>query len=357
MRREYGVDLARIVAIFMVFLIHNLWNGGVLEETYKSRAFFSMWYIENLGIVAVNMFAMITGYLMATRKINYERLFNVVVQTMFWSIFIVFACIPFVEKITLGNILENVLSIFSVRYWYVNAYIGMLLMAPFLNKGMQHLSELYLTKLIVGFLIVACTLGYVDGWFLLSGYSSFWLAIMYMVGGYLKIYKPLQKIQTKYLMTLFFVMPVAYLVGEFYVSEMGYGPLRIISYNSPWVFVQSVALFESIRRFKVPDSKGRFVAGLGSLTFGAYIINGSYLYDLLKNQLEWVKSYNPVQQLLWVLGITTIMFLGALVMEFTRMQLFKRCGIDKLIHSVFVGIENRFHKLVILFVRQRDAEL
>ena len=44
-------------------------------------------------------------------------------------------------------------------------------------------------------------------------------------------------------------------------------------------------------------------------------------------------------------------------MEFTRMQLFKRCGIDKLIHSVFVGIENRFHKLVILFVRQRDAEL
>lgn len=63
MKRNYGIDVARVLAMFMVVVIHNLNQGGVLKNAISTLGFLSSYELFNISIVAVNLFALITGYL------------------------------------------------------------------------------------------------------------------------------------------------------------------------------------------------------------------------------------------------------------------------------------------------------
>lgn len=60
MKRNYGIDIARVLAMFMVVVVHNLSQGGVLKNTTSTLGFLSSYEIFNISIVAVNIFALIT---------------------------------------------------------------------------------------------------------------------------------------------------------------------------------------------------------------------------------------------------------------------------------------------------------
>ena len=62
-QRAYGIDIARLTAMFMVVLLHNLGRGGILDWTLDSVSDLAYLGIENYAIVAVNVFALISGYL------------------------------------------------------------------------------------------------------------------------------------------------------------------------------------------------------------------------------------------------------------------------------------------------------
>ena len=61
--RNYGIDLLRIVSMMMVVLLHVLGQGGILDGsdplTVKSE---TAWLLEIGAYSAVNIYAMISGY-------------------------------------------------------------------------------------------------------------------------------------------------------------------------------------------------------------------------------------------------------------------------------------------------------
>ena len=65
---NYGIDLLRLVLMFMVCVLHVLGQGGVLDASssflIKNKIF---WAMEILSYCAVDSFAIISGY-MATNK-------------------------------------------------------------------------------------------------------------------------------------------------------------------------------------------------------------------------------------------------------------------------------------------------
>ena len=73
--RNYGIDLLRIVSMMMVVLLHVLGQGGILDGsdplTVKSE---TAWLLEIGAYSAVNIYAMISGYVGYGRKYKYSGL-------------------------------------------------------------------------------------------------------------------------------------------------------------------------------------------------------------------------------------------------------------------------------------------
>ena len=69
--RNYGIDLLKIISMYMVVQLHVLGCGGILGNCEKfSFNYYVAWFLEISAYCAVNVFAMITGYLMVEKKIN-----------------------------------------------------------------------------------------------------------------------------------------------------------------------------------------------------------------------------------------------------------------------------------------------
>ena len=77
-KRNFGIDLLKITAIFMVVILHTNGHGGILFSpslTYTQENFFYsnysiVWLIEYLAYCAVNCYALITGYFYWNKKFN-----------------------------------------------------------------------------------------------------------------------------------------------------------------------------------------------------------------------------------------------------------------------------------------------
>lgn len=186
MRRNYGLDFARIFAMFSVVLLHNLLQGGILRNPKLAGGnWFSMYFLENLAIIAVNIFAMLTGYLYVNKKVKPSRVMGIIFEALFWSWTIVIVLILCGYNITKIDVLKSILPVWN--YWYVNAYIAVILLVPILNKGIQALSKNSFKIILLSLIIISVTIGFVTKQFFLNrGYSGYWLVIMYLLGAYIK---------------------------------------------------------------------------------------------------------------------------------------------------------------------------
>lgn len=84
--RNYGIDLLRIVLMFMVCILHVIWRGGILTsfktETVEDKVYF-LWY--TICLYAVNGFAIISGYMATNKKQRYSKIIEMWFQVFFYS--------------------------------------------------------------------------------------------------------------------------------------------------------------------------------------------------------------------------------------------------------------------------------
>ena len=78
--RNYGIDLLRIFSMFLIVILHSLGHGGVLSSTViNSSQYKFSWLLEIISYCAVDIFALISGYVSYTgneKKTNYSNYFN-----------------------------------------------------------------------------------------------------------------------------------------------------------------------------------------------------------------------------------------------------------------------------------------
>ena len=87
--RNYGIDLLRLISMFMIVGLHVLGQGGILKSvqdlTFKGEIF---WGLEILFYGAVNVYAIISGYVGYKTKHKATNLINLCLQMLFFAIVI-----------------------------------------------------------------------------------------------------------------------------------------------------------------------------------------------------------------------------------------------------------------------------
>ena len=84
--RNFGIDLLRILAMYMVVVLHVLGHGGILEACERfSLNYYIAWVLETSAYCAVDIFAMITGYGIVNTKFNGFKMIPLWLNVFFYS--------------------------------------------------------------------------------------------------------------------------------------------------------------------------------------------------------------------------------------------------------------------------------
>lgn len=190
-----GIEMLRVLSMYMVVLLHVLGQGGILRNAETgSVQYWLAWVIEILCYGAVNIFALISGYVSNnTTSIKLEKLLKFWLQVLFYTITIVvifFIIHP--ETRTFATLLDAIFPITRKQYWYITAYFGLMLFIPLINAGLKQLGKKEVElMLILSFICMSVlpTAFTVDPYQLNSGFSMLWLIILYIVGSYIRQYE------------------------------------------------------------------------------------------------------------------------------------------------------------------------
>ncbi|MBR5116670.1 MAG: acyltransferase family protein, partial [Lachnospiraceae bacterium] len=196
-RRDANFELLRILAMFMVIVLHYLAHGGLLPEADEplSRDTITGSILESFCIAAVNVWVLISGYFLSRTGVSLKRLFKVILEVWFYTIIITSVMILTGNGIAVRGgvygILEAFLPISSEHYWFATAYVFMFLFSPLLNKGVIVLSRRQLKYTIIGLLFwfsiiksfVPVALATDD-----HGYGFGWFLVLYLIAAYMRKY-------------------------------------------------------------------------------------------------------------------------------------------------------------------------
>lgn len=223
--RRANFEALRILAMLMIVSLHYLDKGGVLPkaDAVLTTKGYIAWLIEAFCVPSVNLYVLISAIFLVDLDYKPERVIRLWGEVFFYSVIIP---IVFLVKgafdvgfgstnpvlITFNQAgagglssffgmfglptdvytwLHYIFPITQEHYWYITAYVIMVLMAPLMNKGIKSLTKrefetgllILLTLLCFANTILPVKLPLDRG-----GYDVLWFLCLYMVGAYLRLY-------------------------------------------------------------------------------------------------------------------------------------------------------------------------
>lgn len=339
----YGIDILRCLSMFMVVLLHVLGFGKILET---SAGISSIPYelLESLCYGAVDLFAMISGYLLVFSKWKLSRYFILYVQVAFYTILFAFIAKYFDGKsLSIKDWLQAVVAIRG-NYWYITAYVGVLTIMPILNTFLREL-DIRSNYRVIGFCLFAVIGGICLSKFIGygGGFSCIWLSALYLLGGMIRINQDwichIFQTRKKKLLIGF----IAYLIlsisacAGYFMTINSVLSIFFRSYYSPFVVLGTLSLF--IALFDLPTKNiviSKALEYLSSGCLGVYLIteNKWFRARFITNKFAWVSDKNPFTGFFLVLGIGFAFFLIPLLIDAVRHRIFDRIGIYKLVKFI-----------------------
>mgnify|MGYP002614269869 CR=1 FL=1 len=141
-KRDIGLDLTRIVAFISVVAIHFFLNSGYYNEPVVGKRMYIMTLGRTFFGICVPLFMLLSGYLMVNKSISiekktllnyYKKIFKVLGTYIIATGFIiVYKMVISHDIVNIKGALLNLLG-YNQYSWYVNMYIGLYLLIPFLN--------------------------------------------------------------------------------------------------------------------------------------------------------------------------------------------------------------------------------
>lgn len=152
-KREPGLDLLRCIALLFVVTFHSFLNNGYYYEPQTGIAMWLAGSFRWLSVSCIGLFLMLTGYL-KSGKTDVKDCYRGIMPVILGYLIAAVISIPirhfaFGDVQNLSTWLTRLFGFSAVYYgWYVEMYIGLVLLIPFINMVIDHI--FYLTCLMHG---------------------------------------------------------------------------------------------------------------------------------------------------------------------------------------------------------------
>lgn len=344
--RNYGVDLLRLVLMFMVCMLHTLGQGGILNACeVGTLQYKTYWFFEILSYCAVDGFAIISGYMAIDKPRKYEKLVEMWFQAFFYSFIVTFilTIIGVNESWGKFDIIKCALPMTFGKFWYFTAFFALFLSIPILNKFVFGINEVMAKKSLI-ILVALFSIGGVvsDPFKTQGGYSAIWLIVLYMIGA---LSKKIKLFETKKSLTLIILWALCIMCTWCVHMFVGIG--RLTNYVSPTILLSGIIMVVLFSRIKV---KGNIISKLSPLAFGIYLfqLNQVIWNTIIKDAFAFVVSKSIVVGIGYIFIFASLIFVSGLIVEFIRSKIAKLIRIPYLSKKVVEIIDKLIVKFFVL---------
>ncbi len=327
--REMSMDRIRVLAFVLVPAVHFFLNSEYYITPVSGMSMYLMTVVLTFCMTCVPLFLLLTGYLESARRIPlsarglwgfYRKLVSVYVIYLLVSV-LVLAFRYGIRGERLGKI-AGIEAIFGFQHysWYVEMYLGLALLIPFLNVLWRSIPDRAGHRALLAVLLVLTVLPSVmdmTGHALLPDWwKELYPLTYYCIGAYLREYdgadaeeKGIRWIGRKSGPgRLLSFLVICVVLGGIYSIVRNHNMIFAAGDWNGWGSLMhtadAVLLFQLIRSLdasKVPDRRRRILAKLSSLTFAAYLLSwlpDQVLYPVLNERVPQMvlrfRFYLPV---------------------------------------------------------------
>lgn len=350
-KRDTSMDIIRVVAVFFVVSIHFFLNNGYYSENHNGMNMYIMCNMRTLFSVCIPLFLLLTGYLMS-KKTLCKKYYAGIVKILLIYLMSGIACVLFKRRylnldVDLKTAVMELMEFTIAPYgWYIEMYIGLFLIIPFLNilyngiSNQKHKKVLLITFFSITVLPTLFNIfsftseqlwhnpGETD---IITKILPNWWAVLYpityyFVGAYIREYG--LKIKTPVAILLLVLALAGFGAFNFFrsyntVFESG----DYISWGGIEPFVMSIFIFTLLSRIKanrIPTWIRWVLWKMSDAALGVYLL--SYIFDTIayKKLLEAV----PVmpERLKYYFAVVPFVFICSLGVSFIFNILLKLMG-------------------------------
>lgn len=157
-KRNINIDLVKTIAVFSVISVHFFSNAGFYDKVISKNMYLGVLF-RTLFMICVPLFMITTGYLMKNKMLSKKYYLGInrvlIIYLLDAILYLGYNNIYNGESFSIKHIIKSILS-FEIGYsWYVEMYIGLFLLIPFINliynnlKTKKEKQILILTMLIL----------------------------------------------------------------------------------------------------------------------------------------------------------------------------------------------------------------
>lgn len=358
MKRNNGIDLLRILSMFMVVMLHILGQGGLLAAAEENSVkYWILWFVEMACFCAVDCFALISGYVMYKTAAKLSKVLNLWLQVVFYAVgAMVAVAIIKPEAVGFGVLADAFFPVSRMHYWYISAYFGMLVLQPLLNLIVAHAEKKLLGTVLLAVFVMLCTIPTFlmsDPYLIGSGYATIWLVLLYLAGAYIHKYDVVEKVKKR---TAWLVFGLTLLVSFGFKMGMQLFPQSIfrtaifkdvlVSYNAPTTIIMSLALLIALSKQNFGPISTKMISWCAPAALGVYLIHTNKLVwqYIIKGFSVVFLDYHWVVMILMIFTTAASIYVACTLLEKARIWLFKLVKIDVLCQKIEQWVEKMLNK-------------
>lgn len=300
--RSLNIELLRILAMLLVvychMIIHVDFTNGVsrivlpMYPGWKSAISFT---IMQYGQVGVSIFFMISGYFLVKKQFSWRRIFSTWFQMFLYAVLCLviaivakqFRPLPFGTNEllsgsqTLDTVLWSLCPFLYNSYWFIDVYILMLLLSPFINTVYTYMSQKQILALIA-------LLMFIGTWPLFLSRANDWNYVVYavlgyIIGAYIQIYRDSLRAVSNSTLAICIALCTALMLGfnHFVLSGSRWAQrltwtdqihqgLQILPICIAFCFFVAACRLPQIR---LPHMWSTFLLHVSAGTFGVYLLH------------------------------------------------------------------------------------
>ena len=340
-KRNYGIDLLKILAMINIINLHINKFSFNLRLNPDNPKYKNVYRLQILSFWPVDTFGIISG-LVSFKKYKFSNVIYIWFEYFFYSIF--FAIYQYMKS--LKNIRFVILSFFPIginRFWYANTFIFLYLFLPFINNYIISANKNYFSKLIGVYFffysfyhkLMQYNIGKTDFDYINEGYSTIWLMVLYILGGYLGRFF----LNNKYLSNHVYFM--IYIFSSFLTSEYTFYTYKknkfankiLISYNSPTILIQSLSLIFLFYNLEIKNKYiQKMILFFIPLNFNVALIHlivFQFKTRFIFNFFDYINQLKKNFLFFKIYGISIIIYIICAIFDYFRFILFKSINIKK----------------------------
>ena len=303
-KRNFNVDLIRSTAVYLVISVHFFLKNVFYSEPIVSKKMFVAVIVRTMFMACVPLFLMLTGFLMNKKKLS-AKYFLGIKKTYIIYLMSTVAILLYIKHftdttVTLRDGIKNILS-FQQYSWYIEMYIGLFLLIPFLNLIYNNLNgkkqKLVLILIMAGLTALPSLANSFGMMIVPDWWVEFYPVTYYFLGAYICEFK--DEIKLPVWANGLLYLAALFICGAFCIIKSDGGVFKKDVWNN-WAgfttLVPTVLLFLFLSRIKT-DKTPRFIkfsiTKISEVSLGLYLVSNifdNYAYPILNNAIEYMPN-------------------------------------------------------------------